>query len=226
MAAASQDDWLHELLLELQKNASSAYAEFYVSLVAQNTGLPVPQKGARPSEGEPDTVWDGIEEESDREGVVDEEPQRVRNRERRTTCELYCQQPNKTKMGYSGKWKKNGAELSHDTIKHQPIYSLCSLPEPKARCCNNHDSEEGSVSGNSQYSATDRESTHSGTLSHISSFGGSLVQDQEHRCSTPYVSYFDAHWTVLCGKRDNYLTLPPKGMCGDTQIFSQPLSIK
>ena len=113
-------------------------------------------------------------------------------------------------MGYSRKWKKNVAKLSHDTINHQPIYALCSLPKLKAQCCNNHDSEEGSVSGNSQYSATNRESTHSGTLSHISSFGDSLVQDQDHRCSTPYVSYFGVRWTVLCGKRDNYLTLPPE----------------
>ena len=133
----------------------------------------------------------------------------------------YRQQPNQTKMGYSRKWKKNVAKLSHDTINHQPIYALCSLPKLKAQCCNNHDSEEGSVSGNSQYSATDRESTHSGTLSHISSFGDSPVQDQEHRCSTPYVSCFDVCWTVLCGKRDNYLTLPPeRDVWWYTNLFS------
>ena len=107
--------------------------------------------------------------------------------------------------------QKKQHPLYHDTIIHQPMYSLCSLSKLKARCSNYFDTEESSIRGGSPYVATDRESNHSGILSHVSSFGDSLGQDQEFRCSTPYGSHPDIRWTVLCGKRDNYLSSPPEG---------------
>ena len=123
--------------------------------------------------------------------------------------------------------QKEQHPLCHDTMIHQPIHSLCSLSKLKARCSNYFDTEESSIRGGSPYVATDRESTDSGILSHISSFGDSLGQDQEFRCSTPYGSHPDVRWTVLCGKRDNYLSSPPEGdVWWYTQTLSQQLPIK
>ena len=107
--------------------------------------------------------------------------------------------------------------LFHDTIIHQPIYSLSSLSKLKARCPSCCANEESSTRGGFQRVAIDRESTHVVTLSRLSSCDDSLGLDQEFRCSTPYSSHPDVRWTVLCGKRDNNSHHFLKATGGDIQ---------
>ena len=60
-------------------DAPQAYVEFDAALGTQNTGPPVPYKGAKPSAAEHDTARDVMEE--DREEVGDEEQREESDRE-------------------------------------------------------------------------------------------------------------------------------------------------